>query len=243
MELMRRRLLMMSEAEALTEYQATGNPASFITDVAKPLKGLSVPFLPVQTGSGDPSPQNIRPISGKDSITIYRSGQDTSNPTSYTVVFPASAGTVYGGYVDLAQEVVVAEWKGITVSEATWYYDSSYTRFTASLSDLKQFQAVRTTPFYSTCFVPITDGRSISSVPNNAVYGASNSSNIYVKSTDYSAPTDFVSAYGNQMIVYPLASSQTFPLSQFVIPTTLKGENTIWTDTNGTNTITYLKRG
>ena len=46
----------------LVEDTATGNPLTFITDKAKPLKSLLIPFTPQQSGTGDPSPENIRSI-------------------------------------------------------------------------------------------------------------------------------------------------------------------------------------
>lgn len=53
---------------------ASGGVANFKTDMIAPLKGCKINFLPKQSGSGDPSPTNIRPISGWDGVTIYRSG-------------------------------------------------------------------------------------------------------------------------------------------------------------------------
>lgn len=43
---------------------ASGAIASFETDVSVPLDSLVCSFDPVQAGSGDPSPDNVRPISG-----------------------------------------------------------------------------------------------------------------------------------------------------------------------------------
>lgn len=39
-----------------------------------PVKSLSVAIEPKQSGSGDPSPSNIRPISGWDAVNVYRTG-------------------------------------------------------------------------------------------------------------------------------------------------------------------------
>lgn len=73
----------------LNEYTATGNPATFSTNVAKPLKSFLIPWTPTQAGSGDPSPENVRSISGITGLTVSHSGADTSNPTTYPVTFPA----------------------------------------------------------------------------------------------------------------------------------------------------------
>lgn len=87
-----RKLLMMKAVAGgvpLTEYTATGNPLTFDTNIAKPLNQLLIPWTPTQSGSGDPSPENVRPISGVSGVTVYHSGEDTSDPTSYPVTFPA----------------------------------------------------------------------------------------------------------------------------------------------------------
>lgn len=47
-----------------------GNPVTFSAKAA-PLKQLKVAFSPVQSGSGDPSPDNVRPISGWSSLHVY----------------------------------------------------------------------------------------------------------------------------------------------------------------------------
>lgn len=57
------------------EYETvTGAIATFTTLRAAPLKELLVNIDPVQSGSGDPSPDNVRPISGTSEIRIEHSG-------------------------------------------------------------------------------------------------------------------------------------------------------------------------
>lgn len=56
---------------------------------------ITASWTPTQAGSGDPSPENIRPISGKDKITLTRTaGNDTQ-----TVALSLPE-TIYGGNVD-----------------------------------------------------------------------------------------------------------------------------------------------
>ena len=49
----------------------SGNIANFTTDMKAPLKECKVYFEPIQEGEGDPSPDNIRPISGWTGVNIY----------------------------------------------------------------------------------------------------------------------------------------------------------------------------
>lgn len=53
---------------------ASGGIATFSTDMAAPLKSCVVTVEPVQSGSGDPSPDNVRPISGWTGCNVYVRG-------------------------------------------------------------------------------------------------------------------------------------------------------------------------
>ena len=50
--------------------------ANFSTDLIAPLKSCKVAFSPVQSGSGDPSPDNVRPISGWTGCNVVRTGKN-----------------------------------------------------------------------------------------------------------------------------------------------------------------------
>lgn len=57
----------------------TGNPAQFYPVAGYPL-GCKVSWEPTQEGSGTPSPENIRPIKGRGSVTVTRCGENLFNP-------------------------------------------------------------------------------------------------------------------------------------------------------------------
>lgn len=60
------------------EYTTVG-PTSLATFTAvrsAPLKSLVVTMEPVQSGSGDPSPDNVRPISGYTEVNVWRTGRN-----------------------------------------------------------------------------------------------------------------------------------------------------------------------
>ena len=82
------------------EDTATGNPLTFLTDLAKPLKSLLIPFTPIQEGSGDPSPSNIRPIVPWDGLSVEHGGKNLLN-TSVKHVYSVTTigvGSYYGRY-------------------------------------------------------------------------------------------------------------------------------------------------
>lgn len=54
------------------DYTVSGTPPlSLPNSLGKPLKAWEVDVLPYQEGSGDPSPDNVRPIHGTDTIGVY----------------------------------------------------------------------------------------------------------------------------------------------------------------------------
>ena len=55
--------------------EATGNPVQVYPVEGYPL-GVKVSWEPVQEGSGDPSPVNIRPITGLDALSLTRCGRN-----------------------------------------------------------------------------------------------------------------------------------------------------------------------
>lgn len=52
----------------------TGNIATFEGTDTTAIKSVVAQIVPKQEGSGDPSPDNIRPISGWDEVTVYNTG-------------------------------------------------------------------------------------------------------------------------------------------------------------------------
>ena len=68
----------------LVSESASGNPASFddgADDV--PVSSLKVALEPIQTGTGDPAPDNVRPISGHSSVTVERTGKNLYDDTTW----------------------------------------------------------------------------------------------------------------------------------------------------------------
>lgn len=65
---------------------ATGSLVTFNTTKALPLIECEVGIEPVQEGTGDPSPSNVRPISGRTGVTVYRTGKNLIDDTIKYVV-------------------------------------------------------------------------------------------------------------------------------------------------------------
>lgn len=202
-----------------------------------PVEKLVLNIEPHQDGSGDPSPSNIRPISGYDAVNVYRSSADTSNPTVYNISL-SSAGTVYGGSLDVTTGELTIDKGYTTVGDITWRYDSTYTRFYGVIPDIITGIATRRTPFICSAYQTIDDGRTLSSVPDGSIYGAGSTANVYIKDTRYTDFATFKSEMGDVQIVYPLMTPSAYQLTPTEV-TTLLGDNTIWMDANGELEMTY----
>ena len=62
------------------ELEFTGDVVQFQTGRSVPIRKLEVSLEPVQSGSGDPSPDNVRPISGWDAVKVYKVGKNLLPP-------------------------------------------------------------------------------------------------------------------------------------------------------------------
>ena len=75
--------------------ETTGNPVTCYPVANYPL-GVKVAWEPRQEGEGEPSPENVRPITGLDEVTVTLS-DGVSDGTTATLALPE---TIYGGTVD-----------------------------------------------------------------------------------------------------------------------------------------------
>lgn len=224
------------------EDTATGNPATFTTDLAKALTGLTIPFTPIQAGTGDPSPTNVRAISGFTGVNVYHSGEDTSEYDTYTVTFP-NGQTIYGGTLDAVSGLLTVTHKFVDLTNQTgWIKSSSYPG--GFYLNTQTFGIKPQTPFIC------SHAKSVTSV-SAYVYGTcfcDSSVNIRIMEsgaelTDWATYRTEQSQNGTPVCVCgELATPTTIQLDPVTIQT-LIGNNTVWTDTNGTNTVKYLKKG
>lgn len=234
-----KKLLFMNAASggSLNEYTATGNPVSFNTNVAKPMSQLLIPFIPVQSGSGDPSPENVRPITGWTGVDV------TVNGTTIPVTFPAEAGTVYGGTLDLTTGVLTMTDASVIIdgSEGNWSfasYGTSVNRMNAYAPEVLGFETSRNNVLFS--YVKTSTSESVwcgyISGTNNIIVRTP--SDVIASKQDW---LDYIGTNPLQ-ICCGLAEPLEYQLTPQQIQT-LIGDNVIFTSTNGQNTVKYLKKG
>ena len=89
------RIAAMSAGE---EIGHVSGPIATVGGNGDPLRSLLVGIDPVQEGTGDPSPDNVRPISGWSAVNVWRTGKNLLDVTSISTVKSTAANTRNGYY-------------------------------------------------------------------------------------------------------------------------------------------------
>lgn len=217
---------------------ASGNVVTFEAPGKLPLYALSARIDMVQAGSGIPSPENVRPISGWTRCNIVKSPTlNAQDGVTYPITFPASAGTVYGGTLDVVNMKLTVEWAGVDMGTLTWSYQSSNGRFyspSLASSVRKPDDAFSTNGAISSIYLE----NSLQEYSDFQFAFAAASGNLFVKDSRYTDANDFTSAITGEKLVYPLATPIVYDLAAIPEILTLYGVNNIWADT-GDVTVTY----
>lgn len=227
---------------------AEGAVTSFSDGTDLPLKSLLVNIEPVQSGSGDPSPTNVRPISGWDAVGVHNGN---------TVVTTISLGrTVYGGTLNVLTGVLTVNMQIIT-GNANWgnYWNShkaeqvdTYKRasFMLSLTNETVYaQKASAKCNMLTHDIVVLQGRGNKSAfclhptLGRYLYACLPLDTLGMSSaTSATSDTDFknaIKALGdNLQIVIPLATPQTYTLDPQTVRS-LVGQNNIFSDTGNTS--------
>lgn len=205
----------------IDETESGASPMSFDTDVADTLRALKVGIMFQQSGSGDPSLSNIRPITGYSDMNVVINGNSLQISLGQTV---------YLGYLDLISGVLKIT-KGFIKNKVSDMNNSeNYPGWTSSgirqiigpginaiisiISNIGDRIACNTngngdTLFFTPAMYPLTQSEWISTYPD-----------LYVEViADYNTPVEV------QLTAQQIAA--------------IKGINTIISDTNGDIEVTY----
>lgn len=222
---------------------ATGAVASFADGAdGLPVHDLTIAIDPVQSGSGDPSPDNVRPITGSTGANVYREDEyDAEADPTVTVSWQEEAGTIYGGTLDVTTGVLTATMATKTLDDAlnwskssagnVYYYSGNATSVpyafksgVAALSDRFKFNGTASSGYSSA----LSNGEFLlyySSTPSSV-------REIAFKNESISTLDAWKTAVHDDpiQIVYELATPVTYQLTPQQL-TTLLGDNAIWADT------------
>ena len=188
--------------------QQGGYLVTFITNVVDDIKDLNVSIVPIQSGHGDPAPDNERPITGTDTLT-FSFGPVTTPSTSPTNITVNLGETVYGGYYDADTGELWKTYESEVFNGAeseTWAAYGSQNGFTKYMSNMKSGSAMQ-------------DGCAnfLQTIPNYTSFGirfgGNNNNTLYLChiTDNITGVTDVASwktylQNNNLQVVYPLAT-------------------------------------
>lgn len=193
------------------------------------LKALVVGIEPVQSGTGDPSPDNERPITGHSSVNVIVS--PTLNPLDGTITNIPLGTTVYGGTLDVTTGVLTVEWVIVDLGTLNWSYGvASYTYYYASAPGGKlgvQTNGICSAYKFTELGPPFA---TMYSVSVGTPYISTGYCGIAVKDDRYAGDVAaFKAALNGVQLVYELATPTTIQLTGQQIATFL-GTNNVWCD-------------
>lgn len=208
-----------------------------------PLYNLYAEITPVQSGSGDPSSTNVRPITGHTGVTVTQDGT-----AAVSVEFPETPGTVYGGTIDFRTGVltVTHRYRTLDGSETWTTWNSTSHSVRCAATDMKAQGSGDPSSWLA------EDGAACDSLPVVA-------ENSGVPCIRFYTPTQRIYVYWAAAIdpsitsaatwmawlaehpitvVYPLDAPLTYQLDPAEMPILSSGTNTFSADT-GDVTVTY----
>lgn len=218
-----------------SKYQ-TGAIVSFADGDGHKLKNLTININSIQSGSGTPSPDNVRPISGWMGANIVVSPTlNAGDGTTYAISWQTEAGTVYGGILDVTMGILTVD----KVLLSGNYYYSTRTATYDQGRFVYTVGTIKPTTIISSHFSM--------SAPSGTVGRCSHTANgIY-----FNAPHNAFADTTNDAVAQWIAENQVQFVSMLETPVTyqltsveilsLFGQNNIWADT-GDVSVTYQKQ-
>lgn len=219
-----------------TVNQATATITNDISDVG--LKSLVVAINPVQSGSGDPSPTNVRPITGWTGLTLSHSGADTSNPDTVSISWEDEAGTVYNGTLDVITGVLTVTHTAIDMGTVEWIYDGSYGENVFRFGAPGIPATSNYTDLVCECYKAVSSTVSWALLNNNDIKKSNNAGFFGVKDTRFTDATSFRNAVTGKMLAYKIATPITYQLTPTEVRLLL-GANNLWVDTGNVLSLEY----
>lgn len=240
-----------STAETKT---VTGTVAAFDDGIAgAALQVLSTSFEASQAGTGTPTPDNVRAITGLTGITINHSGEDTSDPDEIAVSWETGAGTIGAGTLNVVTGVLTITHKYISFDgtetwEKTGSGDKAYYRYRL---DSAGTQKVVNDSGICSHFAAGVISSSTTTQGFRVWYSASTPNYVLIRPNidSITAPNTMKAWVKDQYdngtplrLVYKLYEPETVNLTAQTV-NAKEGENNIWSSAGEAVTVTYVKEG
>ena len=200
------------EVTVAVEGYAKKSIANTPTDIATfnasalPMPSLKVGIEAVQSGNGDPSPTNVRPISGWSAVNVYRTGINIWDEDWEVGIYNSSSDTV----IKVVDTTHIRSKNPIRVDEGiTYYFNSASYNVHLIVADESGNVLYRTTSLNNGTFTVPTNGKYV--YFNMALaYGTTYNNDI---SINYPSTDTEYHAYNGQTYTTQLKDGQGNPLT------------------------------
>ena len=216
-----------SNTENVINNQTVAGGASYTFTVSEP----TIVYARVDIYSGTTVNADVlfMMTKGSSAATVYEPWKQTI----YPITFPTSAGTVYGGTLDVTNGVLTVTYGYVDLGTLSIGYQSSGTYFYATIASKAYGISNITCSKYATS----TDAL-LSNMGNNKIRGHATSNNIYIKDFAYTDATAFKASLSGVQAVFELATPVTYQLTPTEVTTLLRNNN-IFADTGNVAELTY----
>ena len=201
--------------------EQTTTTGQFTTKTGGKLESCVIAFEPKQSGSGTPSPSNVRPITGHSSVEVTVSDK---NAIVVEYIIVNLGGTYYGGRLDVVSGVLTVE--DVCITENDFDMSSGTSGGGLHYFNIKSALNGRITDkvnVISNMLTYVSSGAWASTTPCVSSYESSGAVDIRVYD-DSTSIENFKTKYSGLQIVYPIATPLTIQLTPQQI-NTLIGEN------------------
>ena len=191
------------------------------------LEECIINLAPVQSGSGDPSPDNVRPISGHTEVDLDVKDGDNVTQHLYQVQIGS---TVYGGYVDLVSGVMTVDKGYVDLGNLNWSKGTYFA--SAGISSLcKRPDYSEVANAYCECF-KVTSRENVDIHSEDDLISIQQDGQIVIYASQYADAPTFKTAVSGKKFVFELATPFTIQLTPQQIET-LAGQNNLSTPLDG----------
>lgn len=233
---------LLKEVEDLPKDIATFNDGANF-----PMPSLKVGIEPIQEGSGDPSPTNIRPIRGWSAVDVTVA-DDVDNPTTTETITIQLGDTYYGGELDVVNGIMTVDRVAVSLGNINYTKSQSGLFQTNEIANNVKKSSYSYAP---TGFIKSSHFREIDSASITGPQGSNPSPDgvmalngvgiLYFNYTAVTDVADFKTAMASATLIYELATPLTIQLNPTAIKSLL-GSNNVRCDTGKIEELEYFSK-
>ena len=188
--------------------ETNGNPVTIANALQAAAVGIIATLEPIQSGSGTPSPTNIRPITGRTQIEISNKDSEDVEQASATVDLGQ---TVYGGTLNVTTGELIVNKGYVDLGTLNWTKFGNLSIFVSDMvSNLKSDSQNLISSIYSFNGVSIPPNRNDKTINSSSYFG---NKTISVYDVSYTDAASFKTAMSGVQLVYELNTPQTIQLT------------------------------